>query len=599
MHVVLDFETYYSSEYNIKTLGVLGYVRDPRFKAHGVGIKIDHGKTEWWAGCAVNRLLDLPWHQITLTGHNLYFDGTILFERFGITPKRRFDTMSAFRALFPNDMSANLDNVGKVLGLGEKLKGVLDNTKNKPVLTKEELAALGEYCKQDVDLTYEIGQALLLHVPEKERDLIDLTLRMSTDPVLEIDVALSEKALEDARETRKRLIKESGLPLIKLSSDEQFADTLRKAGIEVPTKISERTGKPIPALGKNDPEFLELKAARPEMDHIWAGRTEAKSNLNITRAAKWVSIGTTGSKKMPMPLNYFGAHTGRWTGMDNINVQNLPRKGALRKAILAPKDHVILVSDSAQIELRVNAWFAGQNDIVEMLRQGGDVYIDTAAEIYGKNREDITPNERQFGKVVTLGCGFGMGARKFKTYCAGGPLGMEPMNLSDDEAARTIAAYRKKNAKIVEHWTVLDNLIPIIAWEQADQMHQMLHIREWQVVLPNGLALQYPDLRTIEEQGGKPRWVFGDGRPLWGGTLDENIVQALARIIIGEQMLKVDDLDGVRVVGSTHDEIICVCHESIAEKRFEEIIEIMSIPPDWAPDLPLSAEGGWAHNYSK
>ena len=598
MNIVIDFETYYCKDYTLRKLATFEYIRDSRFKVHGVGIQIDNNEPEWWTDNIEGKLKAINWSRVTLIGHNLYFDASILFERYGIVPARRLDTMSMAQSIFEPGISVSLNSVAQWLDLGHKIAGTLDKTKGIRDLDADTLAELGTYCLQDIRLTREIFDRFIPHIPAVEQNLIDLTLRMSTAPVLELDKTECALAIAEADNAQQTAIAQSNVPRDVLSSNQKFAAYLESLGLEVPVKKSKTTGKDSPALGQNDPEFIQLMVQHPELQHVWDGRAAAKSNIALTRARSWEYLRTHGSCKMPMPLKYYGAHTGRWSGTDKLNVQNLPRGSRLRKAITAPPGHVVLVGDSSQIELRMNAWFSGQDDVLEAQRKGDCVYRATAAKHFDKDPADITKDERQFGKIMVLGCGYGMGSKKFKHFCASGPLGMAPLHLTDEEAADAIRTYRSANSQIAAMWKTLDKVIDTLTIVGLNnRAFKCLKLAHEQIILPNGMGLSYYNLTPTEENG----WFFGTSgkRSLWGGTLLENIIQALARIVVAEQMLKVDALPDVRVVGCTHDEILAVCPERYAEIRFNQMISIMSQPPEWALDLPLAAEGGWAQNYSK
>ena len=194
--VVLDFETAYGKGYSLRTMATHEYVRDSRFKIHGVGIQIEGNEPEWITDHIGDRLKAIDWSNSCLIGHNLYFDGSILFEHFGIVPARRIDTMALARGYFNRDTSCSLDNVASLLGIGNKIKETLSDVKDQWDLEPELLSRLGEYCLQDVKLTKEIYERLINKLPASEVDLIDLTIRMSTDPVLEIDKSLNLKRIE-------------------------------------------------------------------------------------------------------------------------------------------------------------------------------------------------------------------------------------------------------------------------------------------------------------------------------------------------------------------------------------------------------------------
>jgi DNA polymerase len=278
----------------------------------------------------------------------------------------------------------------------------------------------------------------------------------------------------------------------------------------------------------------------------------------------------------------------------------MPRKSEMRKSIIAPEGHVIVVADSSQIELRLNAWLSGEEWILEEQRKPkGDVYRKAAAAQFGIPPEEVTPDQRQFGKVITLGAGYSMSADKFRSYCGSGPIGLSPILLTEEEAQTAITNYRKTNPNIVRNWKNGDQLIKAMH-SGVEMQFKCLRTAKEAILLPNGLALFYPNLKCAESATGGNSWSFGYDHKTYtyGAKIIENIVQALARIVITDQLLAME-AEGLVSVGSTHDEILVVCKEEIAEETFNKMIKIMSIPPKWCSDLPLAAEGGWAKNYSK
>lgn len=593
--ITLDIETYFDKQYSLKKLATYEYIRDPRFKVHGVGVKINDRPTEWWTDDIEGKLKAIDWANTCLVGHNLYFDATILFEHYGIVPARRLDTLSMAKALLPTGESCSLDNVASLLGLGHKIAGTLKATEGVYDLDPDLLARLGTYCIQDVELTREIFLKLSPHIPPDELDLIDMTLRMATAPRLEIDLDTAIQAKEDARIAREQAIEACGYPKEILTSNKKFAALLTELGIAIPTKISPATGLPTPALGKNDTGFIELTQDYPEHEKLWVARKYAKSTIGESRAARWEYLATHGSRKLPFPLSYYAALTGRWGGME-INLQNLPRGGLLRKAIIAPKGYSIVVADSAQIELRVNAWFAGQEDILEILRTGKDLYKEFAAKHFNIPVDEVTKDQRGFAKICILACGYGQGWRKFQQLCAIGPMGMPPLRISDAEAQEVIANYRAVHHKIAAMWKTLDSVLGSMTVEGINEAFGCLRVQHERLQLPNGLWIDYSGLR-ITENG----WMYGDKRVAYtyGAKVCENIVQALARIVVANQMLAADKLEHFHVVGMVHDEIIGIAPTEHADAVAKQLVEIMRIPPTWAEDLPLDAEAGWDRCYSK
>ena len=211
--------------------------------------------------------------------------------------------------------------------------------------------------------------------------------------------------------------------------------------VEPPMKISPATGKETYALAKNDDEFKAL-AEHPDVrvQSLVAARLGAKSTLEETRTERFIAIAKRGL--MPVPLKYYAAHTGRWGGSDNLNLQNLPSRGEnggkLKKAIIAPEGYVMIDADSSQIEARVLAWLAGQDDLVKDFKNGVDVYKAMASKIYNKNVEEVTKEERFVGKTTILGAGYGMGSQKFRAQ-----LKTFGTSVSEEEARHIIEVYRQ------------------------------------------------------------------------------------------------------------------------------------------------------------
>ena len=187
-----------------------------------------------------------------------------------------------------------------------------------------------------------------------------------------------------------------------------------------------------------------------------------------------------------------------------------------------------------------------------------------------------------------------MGAKKYRAYMAGGPLGMDPIFFSQEESEHIIRVFRGRYKPTVQMWHLLDDHIGAMANPKAAVPLGPISVRHEHIVLPNGMPIDYSGLRYTEEGS----WVYGNNKFLWGGTMLENLCQGLGRVILTEQALKIDQ-EVVRVIGWTHDEILCIGPESHAEANQAAIEQIMSSPTSWAPDLPLGAEGGFSRVYEK
>jgi len=602
--VTLDFETYYDKDYSLRKIKTAIYIRDARFKVQGVGIKQGSQPTRYTYGEEAIRdaLSSISWSTSILVGHNLNFDGFILNDIYGHRPCQYFDTKSVANVLLPASERKTLENCAtRILGLTQgKLTG-LDQTKGKRVLTEEENQILKRYCIQDVELTWQLYELLKDVLPEQERYLSSLTTRMAAEPVLRLDTDLLEGEIQRLEDQRDELLSICPVSKTVLSSNPQFAAWIESQGMKIPMKTSKTTEKQTFALAKDDLKYRELQADHPEFKEVWDARRVVKSTIELTRALAFYEIGIKGT--MPMPLNYYGAHTGRWSGADGLNVQNLPRfnphnpnSGVLRRSIYAPRGYSIVVVDSAQIELRLNAWFCGEHNKLNILRAGGDVYLYAASNHYGYecNKQNHI-HERFFGKMLELALGYNMGWRKLRVNAALGFMGTPPVHLTQLEAQDAVNKWRHTNSKTQSMWNRLNDLIPRIKSETPYEFNGLI-FGNGAIELPNGMCLHYNDLRWDDEEAS---WVYDNGKKLYGGIILENIIQALARVIIAEQIYAVDQKCKIRVVSSTHDEIIAICRTEDAPGVTAYINEVMSTPPAWAQDLPLAAEGGHALNYSK
>ena len=605
--VTLDFETHFSAEYSLKLTkyNTSEYVRDPQFKIHCVAIKIDEDDAQIYYGDSIeDGIREIDWSTSALLAHNTAFDGLILSHHFGVVPAYYLDTLSMARAVHSNSIRAGLDAVASFYGVGNKLPDVLDKTKGVRDLPLDLLLPLGQYCAVDVELCYEIYKKMRPSFSQEEMDLIDLTVRMFCDPVLLVDIPRAELALKKELDDRATLIAKTGLTEKELRSANKFASHLIELGVQPPTKKSMRTGKQAFAFAKGDLDFQDLLTNPDDkVRDLVAARIAAKSTIEETRAIRFIQAGSFG-RPLPVGYKYFGAHTSRWSGSNGMNMQNLPRGGELRKAILAPPGMKIVACDSAQIEARVLAWLADHLELLELFRNGVDVYKHQAAAIYAIPIEEVTPQQRFVGKVCVLGLGYGMGAEKFQYTLAVGAMG-PPVKLEDRECTKIVRAYRKKNSPIEALWTRMEDGLVRMAMPIVDT-YKCITFHPDCVELPGGVLLRYPNFvgnqdKVTERYTSFTYCSLEDAvkrrmnkdipikeKKLYGGLLTENVVQALARIIVAEQMLEI--AKKYRVVMMTHDEVVCVVNDSFVKDAEQDMLRIMSTPPAWCEDLPLNAE---------
>lgn len=611
--VTVDFETYFDADYTLRKMNTSSYIRDARFKPHMAGIKIGRRPVKVYSGKKLTDALKaIDWSTHALLCHNTAFDGFILSHHFDVVPYLYLDTLSMARGLHSNDIGAGLDEVAQFYRVGNKIADILASSKGVRDLDKELYAKMAEYCAEDVRLTFEIFQFMLAVFPANELRLIHHTIKMFCDPVLKVDTPRVEKEL--AREIKSKedlLVRVSGgitdLEQARkvIASNESFADLLRAEGITPPTKISPTTKKEVYAFAKTDLDFTALSEHPDErVRDLVDARLAVKSTIGETRAGRFLEAGKNGWS-LPVLLNFYGAHTGRWSAGNKMNMQNLPRGGELRLSILAPKGHQLVVADSGQIEARVNAWISEQDDLLEAFAAQSDdsptdVYTKFASTIYGREITKKDKLERFIGKIGVLGLGFAMGAAKLQTTLALGTMG-PAVFLELDMCQKIVNLYRRMNFKIVAFWKICDGIIQdMIAGRSGE--YKCLRWEKERIWLPNGMSLKYPDIRAKMGDNGYAEYCYtrkGVEAKVYGGLLCENIVQALARIIISDQLLELADGRGYRVVTTTHDEVVCCVRTASANKCFKTMLKVMTTPPEWCADLVLSAEGGWAVNYSK
>ena len=600
--ITVDFESYYSADLGFSKQTTEEYVRDPRFEVIGVAVQINDGEPEWYTGDMIGTyafLKRFDWENSLALAHNAMFDGFILSEHFQIKPKGWLDTLSMGRALHGTNVGGSLKVLAEFYNIGEKGTEVNDaKGLRRTDFPAQQLAQYGEYCKNDVRLTWDLFNCMSQDFPPTELRLIDLTIKMFTEPVLQLDEGMLERHLVWEQQRKANILAKYNKD--DLMSNPRFADLLRAWGVEPPMKKSVTTGKETYAFSKTDEEFKELLGHESlEVQALVAARLGTKSTIEQSRTERFIGIARRGP--MPVPLRYYAAHTGRWGGADNVNLQNLPRISPLKKAILAPAGYMMIDSDSSQIEARTLAWLAGQDDLVDAFDRGEDVYKIMASAIYGKAVADITKDERFVGKTTILGCGYGMGAAKFQAQLKN--FGVE---VTIEEAKRIIDTYRDTYPKITALWKEANTAIESILRGQLTMLGRggVLKIEGKDGVrLPNGLYIRYPNMRQkTDEETGRVEVVYDTkkGRAIipnriYGGKLIENVCQALARIIIGDQMLMI--AKKYQVVMTVHDAIACIVPTAEVATAREYVEICMRLRPKWGLELPLNCESGYGESY--
>lgn len=600
-------------------------MRSPQFEMIGIAIKVDDGETVWYPKPQVAKVLkEFDWSDAMVVAQNTAFDGAVLDWLYGVKPMAWFDTLGMSRALFPHEKAHGLAKQAERMGIGAKGDEVLHaKGKHYADFSAEELARYAEYCINDTELTYTLfNKYMAMGFPKQELKLMDMTLRMFIEPVLELDKTLlidHLEAVKDAKEAlmesvRDFMLKDAdpeyvhaifseGMDGIKklLMSNDKFAKVLENYGVVPPMKTSLRTGKLAYAFAKTDEEFKALEEHPDErVQMLVAARLGNKTTIEETRTERFIGMSSRG--KFPVPLRYYGAHSGRWSGQDSVNLQNLPSRGTnagkIKKAIKAPEGHVVIDCDSAQIEARTLAWLAGQQDLVEAFENKQDVYKLMASQIYRIPVAEIDKQQRQVGKVVILGAGYGVGHKKLQIF-----LKMQAgVEVTEAEAKRIIDAYRNGYYKIPELWRQADEALIALRTGnglQVDAQGLIKAVPGKGLTLPSGLFIQYPDLAKVtDEKTGKDQWrYYSKGMPvyIYGGKVVENVCQAVARQVVGEQMLRIGKK--YKVVLTVHDAVACIAPIEEQEEAQRYVEECMSWRPKWAQTLPLACESGVGASY--
>ena len=473
--LTLDCETFYDNDYSLSKMTTEAYVRDPRFELILASIKFDDAPADWVLPERFEYFLknEVDWANTAVIAHHAHFDGLILSHHYGVRPAMWIDTLSMARPLDGPKAGNSLHDLCLRHGIGAKGDYVTyAKGKRGQDFSAAETKQYGDYCCNDADRTYQLAQIFLPQMPMDELKLVDLTVRMFTEPVFQGDVAKLRGAVA-GEQARKRGLMEriglickecngeghardllrapepwpckrcdgSGLDKKPLGSNEQFAALLRTAGAEPEMKRSNTTGEMIYAFAKTDPAMQALLEDEDEQVRFLAeARIGVKSNIIETRAERFASAAERGA--MPVYISYAGAHTLRWSGGDSMNWQNLsndnanrPEMAAIKGSVIAPPGHKIVAADSGQGEARVTAWLAGQQDLVEAFAQGRDVYSEHASTIFGRpvDRKRVKADyiAGQLGKVSILGMGFGMGWYKASMELLKGMLGAPAIQFTE------------------------------------------------------------------------------------------------------------------------------------------------------------------------
>ena len=615
----VDFETHYSSEYSLSKMTTAEYILDPRFEIIGVSVGWNDQDPEWFSGTlseVVSWLSQFPFDEegVATIVQNAFFDGAILEWMCGIRPWKYFCTRLAANAVIGMLVrSVSLANQAKFHKLPEKGHEVIAaKGLRRSDFTPVQLARYANYCMHDTELAFQLFERYEPKLSEDEQDLIDLTIKKFTRPRFMLDRAVLQTRLTECQNEKAIAIFKSGFTPDELSSAGKFKQALENLGYECPMKKSPTNpDKMIPALAKNDEGMRQLMEHEDtHVQAIAAARLKVKSTIEESRLERFLDQQALG-RPLAVPLNYYAAHTGRFGGTDKLNLQNLPRGGALRRSLIAPEGHVVVAGDLSQIEARITAVLSGCDLLLGAFARGEDVYKQFASILYNKFMGGVTSQERFVGKTCILGLGYGMSWKAFAKQ-----MSIAGVEMTENEYRSTIRTYRNTYHEIPRLWDFLDTVIRYMidedafksAWALSEKLRSRVHdmaVLQQQIMLPNGMYLKYPELKTNIDEDGRHQWVYNVKQRYWaklyGGKLCENIVQALSRIVVSEaelRMTRLSNHDAFRSVLQVHDELVYIVRDEQAEKFAKVLHRELTRAVPWMPSLPVAAEVGIGRNYA-
>tara|TARA_R100000951_G_scaffold43783_1_gene37000 strand:+ start:207 stop:2036 length:1830 start_codon:yes stop_codon:yes gene_type:complete len=598
--VAIDFETYYSKTHSISSLGMQGYAKHPDTDIYLVSASIAGD------GGHVSDPQSMPWEEFvgpdwTWVSHNAAFDEACYRACVDVNGDKLTDVYG-----MPGAWECTADMVA-YLGCKRDLKTACKELLGKEVskdtrkmmegrrwddLDEVEMMELVEYASLDSDLCLQLWLAYCHEWPEDERRISRLTREMCARGFqLDVDRAeacsrrLASEIYENAQDIPWHGTKDSKGKTIPTTSPKAVKEYCHIKGIDPPK-----------SMAKTSAEFEDWLSKYGEK-HPFAKALGNHRSLNRTcELVKRMESFATDEGRMSYGLKYFGAKTGRWSGDAGVNVQNFPRKAVsgvdVRSLIIPKEGHTLLQADYGQIEARVALMLAEDTAQLDMVASGVDLYESHARLTMGYDNprpmSEVDPQGRQLAKARVLGLGFGCGPAKFVDVARilGG------LEISFEEAQHVVSDYRRSSPGIVAAWKRLEAEFARSAKSPGTVEHRM--------PLPSGRDIVYHKPHySGRELACTP--ILGQGvRKVYGGLLFENFVQATARDIFADHLLKLRDLGGFFVpVLIVHDEVLLEVPLDEVEEAHAVLQSVLETTPSWCGGLPISADVQQLSQYTK
>ena len=641
----IDIETY--SSYDLKTCGVYRYVEAPDWAILLFAYAVDGGPVQCVDLASGESLPEdvraaLTDPAVTKTAYNATFERVNLGKYLGqrLDPAQWRCTMVRAARL---GLPLPLGQCGEVLHLeaGKMKEGAAliryfslpgKNGRHYPVDAPERWATFKAYNIRDV----EVEQAILAKVRRLEVPAFDDQLYIADQEINDRGVLIDRQLVENAERfdtEYKAQLAHQAKTLTGLDNPNSPAQLKRY--------LQETTGSEVETLNKKVLADLKDQLAEyPDAQEL----IELRQDMAKTSSKKYTAMlkCVCNDGRIHGLLQFYGAaRTGRWAGR-LVQVQNLPqnhlasldyarslvKRGDLeeftdnysnpthvlseliRTAFVAAPGHTFHVCDFSAIEARVIAWLAGENWVLDVFREGGDIYCRTASKMFGVPVEKHGANAelRQKGKIAVLALGYGGGVSALEA------MGGARLGLSEDEEKEIVQLWRKSNQNITQLWQTLEAAaIKAIQTGESVRVNRGIVVgRQWgmlTITLPSGRTLCYPrvsigierndgwrgDHEIIEYEGTNQTTKKWGKIRTYGGKLTENVVQAIARDILGVVILRAREA-GLPVVFHIHDEIIV---EAAPGQTLEQVEALFSKPITWCSDLPLKGAGYTTPYYLK
>lgn len=644
--LVIDFETYFDTEYSLTKMSTIEYIMDSRFSFTGIGLYEFCNR----GGKIIKRSFVEPdkisadfvhkynFAKYTVVYCNAKFDHSIMKHKFKLYPPFVIDIQDLSRHIEARRNSHSLDTLAPIYGSGRKFDTLKKTASGKhwDEMSKADKVSHASYAINDATQEYHVFNKLLPMISNHKIELAAMrqNLRAYTEPRFRVDIPAAKQLLVDMEakyDEIPRIIKPPLRNAVEtISGSISFAKLIASMLPEGET-IPVKAGKPsknmvpftgpglIPAFAKDD-EGLKNLLVHPNkrIQQCIMARMEMKSwPLHINRVKRFISQASVLDGKLGTPLHYHGASTGRYTGGEKINLLNLgsrnisPLIKKIKTLLLPPEGYKFIIHDLSQIEVRILALIAGQKDILDAFKEGRDIYSEFASKLFNEEVRKPLPSDslekaklmglrRHVGKENILGDGYNMGPDRAYEQCKKNDalLAMiQDGSLTFDMIKKGVYLYRATYTKITKLWDDVEQLfrdavVDRVPGKLRNTGLKFLPMGSHTVAieLPSGRKLLFPG---CTEAWGTLSWRYGK---LYGGLITENICQAISRDIMIEAVLRIE-ARGIPVALHVYDSIVGVAPDSEADKAFDIVQKEMTKPPKWMPSIPLAVEGEISDHY--